>query len=112
MSNIREDAQIVSEFAKITANRFKDVMRALPALVPQSEEDKILFKKGLEVMSEIVSDIENASSVREYGKYIDIDKVIRDFDSESIRTLDTKINSSARNVVRTLSDMADEMTPN
>lgn len=105
MANI-EDAKVVEEFKKIMITRLRDVMMALPALVPQSEDDKALFKRSMNALLNMVYNLEHAENVREIGRYIDVQKVLRDFDAESIRTLDSKINSSARASIEKMSDMA------
>jgi len=105
MSNNMEDAHVVREFAKIVTNRVKDVMLALPAIVPQSKEDEALFKKGMKIMDDIVYELEHAENIREYGRIIDIRRVLQDFDSESIKTLDSKINNSARATIEQLTNM-------
>ena len=102
----REDAYVVQQFAKITIQRLKDVMLALPALVPQSKEDEILFKRGMASLGNVIYDLEHAENAREYGKDIDVRKVLQDFDPESIRTLDSKINQSARASIDQLTNMA------
>ena len=103
----REDAYVVQQFAKITMQRMRDVLTALPALVPQSKEDEILFRKGMTALNDVIYDLEHAESVRDYGKVIDIKKVLKEFDAESIRTLDSKINQSARASIEQLTNMAD-----
>lgn len=105
MSNNMEDAYVVKEFANIVVSRIKDVMLALPAIVPQSKEDELLFKKGMKAMDDIVYELEHADNIREYGRVIDIRRVLQDFDSDSIKTLDSKINNSARASIEQLTNM-------
>ena len=105
MASNREDAYVVQEFAKIAINRIKDVMLAIPAIVPQSKEDELLFKRGMAAMDNIVYELKHSENVREYGKNIDIQRVIQDFDSESIKTLDSKINQSSRASIEQLTNM-------
>jgi hypothetical protein len=107
MSSNRDDAKIIEDFKDITIKRLNDVLVALPALVPQSEEDRILFKKGMTAISNLIYDLKHAETPRAVSEFLDVQKILRDFDSESIRTLDTKINTSARASVEQLSKMAD-----
>lgn len=101
-----EDAQIVKKFRDITVSRFKDLMVALPALVPQSEEDRILFKKGMSAIDDLVYRMEHAESIRELSRDLDVQAILRDFDEDSIRTLDSQITNAARATVEQLSEMS------
>lgn len=106
----KEDAMIVEEFSKIAVSHLKEVIAVLPVLIPQTKEDKALFIKGAEKMSEIVYQLEHAESIRDIGRNIDIQKVVRDFDSESIKTLNARINKSARESVVKLNDLMDNLS--
>lgn len=101
-----EDAQVVKRFRDITVSRFKDIMVALPALVPQSKEDEILFKKGMSAIDDLVYRLEHAESIRELSRDLDVQAILRDFDEDSIRTLDQQIVNSARATVEQLSEMS------
>ena len=88
----------------------KDVMIALPAIIPQSKEDEIIFKRGMKAISDMVYDLEHAETVRELGKHLDIQKIVKDFDVESVRNLNYKINNSARASVNKLTDMVESLS--
>lgn len=105
-----EDAMIINEFKKIAISRFRDVMMALPALVPQTNEDKMLFKRGMASLDNLIYDLEHTENLREIGRVLDIRKILNDFDTETIRTLDSKINQSARSSIEQLTDIASRMT--
>lgn len=105
----REDAYIVEQFKKITLSHLKDVMLALPAIVPQTNEDKALFKEGLNKIDRLIRNIESCENIRELSRYIDVDRVVRDFDSESIRNLNSKIINSSRNSINELDEMVSKM---
>lgn len=106
MSNRIDDARIISKFRDIAVARYKDIMVALPALVPQSEEDRVLFRKGMSVIDELVYNLEHTESVRELSRFLDVQAILRDFDEDSIRTLDQQITNSARATVEQLSEMS------
>lgn len=101
-----DDAQVINRFRDIAVARYKDIMVALPALVPQSEKDRILFKKGMSALDELVYNMEHAENIRELSRYLDIQAILRDFDEDSIRTLDQQITNSARATVNQLSEMS------
>ena len=101
----REDAYVVEQFKNIVVGHLKDVMVALPALVPQSKEDEALFKEGIKKMGDLIYDLEHCENIREMSRYIDVQRVVQDFDSESIKTLNTRINTSARNSINKLNEM-------
>ena len=103
----KEDAIVVEEFKKIVIANLKDVATALPALVPQSKEDTILFKRGMVAFSNLIYQLEHTETIRDIGRYIDIRSVANDFDIDSIKTLRTQINSNATASVRKLSNMVD-----
>ena len=105
----KEDAVIVQEFTKVVVSHLKDVLIALPALIPQTKEDELLFKEGANKISKIIYELEHAETVREIGKNIDIAKVINDFDMESVKTLNSRINSSAHNSIAKLDEMINNM---
>ena len=106
----KEDAIVVEEFKKVIVSHMKDVLLALPAIIPQSKEDEIIFKRGMQAISEMVYDLEHAESIRELGKHLDVQRIIKDFDIDSVRNLNAKINSSARSSVGKLKDMFDSMS--
>lgn len=105
----KQDAIVIEEFKKVTISHLKEVLMALPALIPQSEEDKYLFKQGSEQIAQMIYDLEHASDIRELGKVLDIQQIANDFDMESIRSLKTHINSSARVTMAKLTEMLDQM---
>ena len=105
----REDAIIVEEFKKVIVSHMKDVMIALPAIIPQSKEDEIIFKRGMQAISDVVYDLEHAETIRELSKHLDVQRIVKDFDTDSIRTLNSKINSSARVSIDRLSGLVDSL---
>jgi hypothetical protein len=107
MSSNREDAEIIEEFKKILIARLNDVLIALPALVPQSDADRILFKRGMTSINNLIYDLKHAETPRALSQYLDIQKILKDYDKEGIRSLDSRINQSARSSVEQLSKMAE-----
>lgn len=105
----KDEAKIVEKFRDITVNRLNDVMVALPALVPQSEEDKALFKRGMNALNNLIYDLKHAETTRAIGEFLDIPKILRDFDEDSINTLDSQINSSARASIEQIASIADRI---
>ena len=105
MANI-EDARIIEQFKNIVVERLEDVLLALPALIPQTEEDKRLFKRGMTAIENLAYDIKHSNNPREIGRYIDVQKVLQDFNEESIRTLSAKLSSSAKSSIDRLSEIA------
>ena len=101
----REDAVIVEEFKKVVVNHLKDLIIALPALIPQTKEDEILFREGMKKISQLIYDLEHCDNVREMSRYLDAQRIVEDFDLESIRTLNSRIKSSARSSVETINEM-------
>lgn len=105
----REDALVVEEFTKVVVSHLKDVLIALPALVPQTKEDEKLFRDGMRDISNLVYHLEHAENVRELGRYINIQKVASEFDLESIKTLNFRINNTARSSIVKLDEMIEHM---
>ena len=105
----KQDAIIVEQFAKVVVSHLKDVLIALPALVPQTKEDEKLFKDGMQEISDLVYHIEHSENIRELSRYIDVQKVANDFDMESIKTLSSKINNGARSSVMKLDEILENM---
>lgn len=101
----REDAVIVEEFKKVVVAHLKDLVMALPALIPQTKEDEILFREGMKKISQLIYDLEHCDNVREMSKYLDAQRIVEDFDLESIRTLNSRIKSSARSSVDSINEM-------
>ena len=105
----REDAIVVEEFKKVIVTHMKDVLIALPAIIPQTKEDEIIFKRGMKAISDMVYDLEHVDTVREVGKYLDVQKIVKDFDTESVKNLNQKINNSARASIAKLTDMVESI---
>lgn len=105
----KDEAKVVEKFRDVTVDRLNDVMVALPALVPQSEEDKILFKRGMNALNNLIYDLKHAETTRAIGEFLDIPKILRDFDEDSIKTLDNKISVSARASIEQISSIADTL---
>lgn len=105
----KQDAVVVEQFAKVLVSHLKDVLIALPALVPQTKEDEKLFKEGMQEISDLIYHIEHAENVRELSRYIDVQKVATDFDMESIKTLNSRINNGARSSVMKLDEVLEHM---
>lgn len=105
----REDVDVVEKFKAIVINHLENVLIALPAIVPQSKEDMDLFKRGMNDISTLIHNLKECESIRELSKYIDTQKVVEDFDEESIRNLNYKITQSAKASVRRLEDMIETM---
>lgn len=100
----KEDALIVEKFTKFFIECLEDVMTALPAFVPQSEKDKHLFKKGFQAIDNIIYDLRHAESIRDIAQYIDVDKVLRDFDEESISKLPSHLGDLASHLKSEISE--------
>lgn len=105
----REDVVVVEEFKKILVSHLKDVLMAIPTIVPQSAEDKVLFKKGLTEISNLIYNLEHCGSIRELSQYINVQKVAEEFDLESIKTLDRRISETARSNIVKLESMVERM---
>lgn len=105
----REDVEVVNEFKKVTLNHLKDVLMVLPAIVPQSKADEQLFREGIQEISNLVYDIEHAENVRELSRFIDVQKVIDDFDTETIKSLNHTINYNASQSVMRLDTLYSSM---
>lgn len=105
----REDVVVIEDFKKILISHMKDVLMAIPAIIPQSEEDKILFKKGMIELTNLVYNLEHCENIREISRYINVQKVVEDFDTESIKTLDRRISETARNNMAKLESMIERM---
>lgn len=104
--SMMDDARLVSEFKDIAVGRLEDILLALPVLIPQTEEDKRLFKRGMTAIDNLIQDLRHANTPREISRYIDVHKVLHDFDEESIRTLSTKLGNSAKASVDHLTEIA------
>jgi len=79
---IREEYEIISKFKVFFIERLKGVRDSIPAFIPQTEEDKRLFRKGLQVLDDMIYDLENATNVRDIAQYIDVEKVVDCFEEE------------------------------
>lgn len=112
----REDAEVINEFKEISVNYLKDVMMVLPAIIPQTKDDKELFREGLEEMAKLVYDLENAETIRELSRFMDVQKIAEDFDMNTIKQLDQSIRNTARQSVLRLgelySDNGDDLNGN
>lgn len=106
---MREDAAVVEKFKEVLVSHLKEVSMALPAIVPQSNEDKQVFKEGLQRMNRLIYDLEHCDNVREISRYLDVQAIVRDFDMESIKTLNTRINTSARSSILKLDEMIESI---
>lgn len=101
-----DDARLIDEFKKIMIGRLEEIALALPTLIPQTEEDRRLFRRGMTALNNLIQELRHANTPREISQHIDIQKVLHDFDEESIRTLSTKLSNSARASVDHLSEIA------
>lgn len=106
MTNV-EQANVINQFKRIMIRKLDDVKMALPALVPQTKEDEILFKRGMKALSELTYDLEHADSIREVAQFLDVRKIVEDFDEESIKNLEAKINASAKASIDQMNEMMD-----
>ena len=105
----KQDAIIIEEFTKIVSSHLKDVLIALPAIIPQNKEDEKLFKDGREAIADLIYHLDHAENIRELSRYIDVQKVASDFDEDSIKLLNSRINNSARSSVMKLDEMLENM---
>lgn len=101
----KEDTVIIETFKNVVVEHLKDLAIALPALIPQTKEDEMLFREGMEKISQLVYNLEHCDNVREISKYLDAQRIVEDFDEESIMTLRSRIKSSARESVNSISSM-------
>lgn len=92
----REDAIVVEQFRNIVVSHLKDVVIAIPAIVPQTKEDKKLFKEGIAKINQLIYDLEHCENAREMSRYLDVQRIVQDFDSESIKNLNNTISAKAR----------------
>lgn len=104
----KEDVMVVDEFKKVILSHLKDVLIAIPAIIPQSDEDTILFRKGMAEINELIYNLEHCSNIRELSRYINVQKVVEDFDMDSIKTLDLRITNTARSSIEKLESMISE----
>ena len=104
---MREDALVVEKFKDVLVAHLKEVSMALPAIVPQTNEDKIIFREGLERMNQLIYDLEHCDNIRELSRYLDVGAIARDFDMETVKTLNTRINASARSSILKLDEIID-----
>ena len=105
----KQDAIIVEKFTKIVTSHLRYVLLALPALIPQTKEDELLFKEGITELTELVYNLEHAENIRELSRYINVQKVATDFDMESINTLSSRITNNARSSVMKLDELLEHM---
>lgn len=104
----KEDAIIIEQFKKVVLQHLEDVAIALPALIPQTKEDEVIFKTGLRAINDIIYNLKQNDSIRELSRYLDVQKILEDFDSESIGNLNAMINNSSRNALMKIEEMIDE----
>ena len=104
-----EDAKVVDEFKNIVIERCKGILISLPAFIPQSNEDKIIFEEGGIAIQELLYNLEHSENLRECDEYLFVDKIASDYDMESIRNLRSKIVNNATNQLRNLYNVVDDM---
>ena len=97
---IREEYEIISKFKNFLIERLKGVRDSIPAFIPQTEEDRKLFKKGIQVLDDMIYDLENATNVRDIAQYIDVEKVVDCFEEEgSLEKLQADIAGSTYSTI-------------
>lgn len=93
---VKEEAVVIREFVKVTVSHLKDLLIALPALVPQTKEDERIFKNGMNEIAQLIYDIEHCESIRELGKYFDLQRIVEDYTLNDVKMLNSQINTAAR----------------
>lgn len=92
---LKENAEVIDSFKKTVISHLEDLLITLPAVIPQTPEDEVIFRDGIRNISKLVYDLKHCESIRELGKYFDIDKILEDYDIESIKHLESNISSRA-----------------
>lgn len=94
--------EIVKSFVDTTLPILKQSQFALIAIIPQTEQDKVTMRKGLEELDDLINKLENASTLREYAECINVKEILEKFDMESIRHLKATINNQSSNAINQL----------
>lgn len=100
---MKDDAIVVFEFKKILLSTLKEMVLAYPVIKPQTDEDVMIFKRGMIGLRRMIADLENAKTVRELSAIINVPNLLDDFDAGSIKEFAQNVSSSARLNMRQLS---------
>lgn len=102
---MRNTAIDIVEFKEELLKNLKVLVDDIPMFVPANDIDKKILTIGLDMLSTLKTDIENAKTIGELSRYIDIGKIEDDW--EQIKTQVMNINSSEVRIA--LSDVVDKL---
>lgn len=77
--SLRQEA-LMEDFKKEFHKRVMFLKQALSIIIPLSEEDKMTFENGIETLMSLDEELQNADTVREISKYVDLDEVEKSWD--------------------------------
>lgn len=106
---MREDAEVVFEFKKILLSTLREMVLAYPVIKPQTEEDVSIFRRGMNGLQTMISDLERATTVRELSTIINVPSLLEDFDKSSIHEFTQTVTDAARLNMRQLSDNLEDI---
>ena len=99
---MRTDADKVLLFRDVMVNSLEDVESTLPAIIPQSESDEKVFKEGIYAIRKLIYHLRNADNVRELSRYLDVERIDKDFTESDIREMSGAIMRQSRKTVNDL----------
>lgn len=105
---LKENAEVIERFKEIVISHLEDLLIALPAVIPQTSEDEVIFRDGIKNISKLVYDLKHCESIRELGKYFDIERILEDYDIESIKHLESNISSRATTMLNYIDSMVED----
>lgn len=106
---MQEDAKVVWRFRDILTSILREMLLAYPAIIPQSEEDKQIFKIGMERTQQFLYELEHAETVRDIGRLVDIQALLNDFDIDSIEDFQKNLLQMARTSMTKLTETLESM---
>jgi hypothetical protein len=71
--SLRQEA-LMEDFKKEFHKRVMFLKQALSIIIPLSEEDKAIFENGMATLIDLDEELQNAETVREISKYVDLDE--------------------------------------
>lgn len=78
--SLRQEA-LMEDFKKEFHKRAMFLKQALSIIIPLSEEDKAVFENGMETLMDLDDELQNAETVREISKYVDLDEVEKSWET-------------------------------
>lgn len=80
----------VLEFKSKTISTLSDIINMVQCIIPIDSRDKKILENGVDKLQEFKNRLERAESLRELSEFIDINKLVSEYDSVR-REVDTTV---------------------